>query len=83
MRYTLQRQLSKEFVRQWLIEHDFMNQPGQHMPEMTDDFVSSISNRYIELYERIVGESFVKADDVDIVSRIESNVMKCLKKIGK
>ncbi len=78
-----QRQLSKEFVRQWLIEHDFMNQPGQHMPEMTDDFVSSISDRYIELYERIVGESFVKADDVDIVSRIESNVMKCLKKIGK
>ena len=78
-----QRQLSKEFVRQWLIEHDFMNQPCQHMPEMTDDFVSSISDRYIELYERIVGESFVKADDVDIVSRIESNVMKCLKKIGK
>ena len=78
-----QRQLSKEFVRQWLIEHDFMNQPGQHMPEMTDDFVSSISDRYIELYERIVGESFVKADDVDIVSRIESNVMKCLKKIVK
>ena len=78
-----QRQLSKEFVRQWLIEHDFMNQPGQLMPEMTDDFVASISDRYIELYERIVGESFVKADDVDIVSRIESNVMKCLKKIGK
>ena len=78
-----QRQLSKEFVRQWLIEHDFMNQPGQQMPEMSNEFVASISDRYIELYERIVGESFVKADDVDIVSRIESNVMKCLEEISK
>lgn len=78
-----QRQLSKEFVRQWLIEHNFMNQPGQLMPEMSDDFVASISDRYIELYERIVGESFVKADDVDIVSRIKSNVTKCLEEISK
>ena len=78
-----QRQLSKEFVRQWLIEHNFMNQPGQLMPEMSDEFVASISERYIELYERIVGESFVKADDVDIVSRIKTNVMKCLQEISK
>ena len=60
-----------------------MNQPGQLMPEMSDDFVASISDRYIELYERIVGESFVKADDVDIVSRIKSNVTKCLEEISK
>lgn len=70
-----QRQLSKEFVRQWLIEHDFMNQPGQVMPEMTDEFVASISDRYIELYEHIVGESFKKGESTeDLASRIEANV---------
>ena len=70
-----QRQLSKEFVRQWLIEHDFMNQPGQTMPEMTDEFVESISDRYIELYEHIVGEKFNKeVSDEDIAARIEKNV---------
>lgn len=74
-----QRQLSKEFVRQWLIEHDFMNQPGQTMPEMTDEFVDSISDRYIELYEHIVGQSFVKASDADdLAERIERNVVECL-----
>ncbi len=76
-----QRQLSKEFVRQWLIEHDFMNQPGQTMPEMSDEFVSSISDRYIELYEHIVGESFVKASDEDLASRIEKNVNNYLSSI--
>ena len=55
-----QRQLSKEFVRQWLIDHNFMNQPGQTMPEITDEFAESISERYIELYEHIVGEKFNK-----------------------
>lgn len=69
-----QRQLSKEFVRQWLIEHDFMNEPGQVMPEMSDEFVNSISDRYIELYEHITGEKFVKAEDEDIRARIERNV---------
>ena len=70
-----QRQLSKEFVRQWLIEHDFMNQPGQKMPEMTDEFVASISDRYIELYEHIVGESFKKCESTeDLAARIEANV---------
>lgn len=71
-----QRQLSKEFVRQWLIENDFMNQPGQTVPEMTDEIVASISDRYIELYEHIVGEKFEKADDTeDIAARIEKNVL--------
>lgn len=70
-----QRQLSKEFVRQWLIEHNFMNQPGQVMPEMTDEFVASISDRYIELYEHIVGEPFKKGESAeDLASRIEANV---------
>lgn len=70
-----QKQLSKEFVRQWLIEHDFMNQPGQTMPEMTDEFVGTISDRYIELYEHIVGETFVKTEcKEDIAARIEKNV---------
>lgn len=76
-----QKQLSKEFVRQWLIEHNFMNQPGQQMPEMSDEFVNSISDRYIELYEHIVGEPFVKASDEDISLRIENNVLKCLESI--
>ncbi len=77
-----QRQLSKEFVRQWLIEHDFMNKPGQKMPEMSDEFVESISDRYIELYEHIVGEPFVKASNEDISSRIETNVKKYLASIA-
>ena len=70
-----QRQLSKEFVRQWLIDHNFMNQPGQQVPEMTDEFVQSISDRYIELYEHIVGEPFHKAENTeDLAARIEKNV---------
>ncbi len=76
-----QRQLSKEFVRQWLIDHNFMNQPGQVMPEMTDEFVNSISDRYIELYEHITGEKFHKAEsDEDIAVRIERNVTEWLSK---
>ena len=70
-----QRQLSKEFVRQWLIEHDFMNEPGQVMPEITDAYAESVSERYIELYERIVGERFEReAIESDIATRIERNV---------
>ena len=75
-----QRQLSKEFVRQWLIDHNFMNQPGQVMPEMTDELVNSISDRYIELYEHITGEKFRKAESDDIASRIEKNVTEWLLK---
>ncbi len=75
-----QRQLSKEFVRQWLIDHDFMNEPGQTMPEITDEYADSVSERYIELYEHITGESFDKAADVDdINARIEKNVTEYLK----
>lgn len=70
-----QKQLSKEFVRQWLIEHDFMGQKGQQVPEMTDAFIESITNRYIELYEDITGEKFNKAtEEGDIAARIEKNV---------
>ena len=70
-----QKQLSKEFVRQWLIDHNFMNQPGQVMPEITDEYAESVSERYIELYEHIIGEKFVKEEtDEDIASRIEKNV---------
>ena len=69
-----QKQLSKEFVRQWLIEHDFMGKAGQQVPEMTYDYCQSVANRYIELYEHIVGEKFIPAEDGDIASRIEKNV---------
>ncbi len=70
-----QKQLSKEFVRQWLIEHGFMNQPGQTMPEITDEYAQSVADRYIELYEHIVGQKFVPADsEGDLARRIEKNV---------
>ena len=74
-----QRQLSKEFVRQWLIEHDFMGKPGQTVPEMTDEYVESVSARYIELYEHIVGEKFVKETGVKPGWRIGRNVEAWLK----
>lgn len=73
-----QRQLSKEFVRQWLIEHDFMGQAGQTVPEMTPEFIDTVSNRYIELYEHITGKSFEKAPGEQLVERIERNVLECL-----
>jgi len=69
-----QKQLSKEFVRQWLISNGFQGLEGQSVPEMSDEYIESVSNRYIELYENITGETFVKADVSDIVSRIEKNV---------
>lgn len=69
-----QKQLSKEFVRQWLMDNGFMGKSGQQVPEMTEAYVTSVSDRYIELYEHIVGEKFVKADINDIVARIEKNV---------
>ncbi len=74
-----QKQLSKEFVRQWLIEHDFMNEPGQTMPEITDEYAESVAERYIELYEHIVGEKFDKTQETDdINARIERNVTEWL-----
>lgn len=74
-----QKQLSKEFVRQWLIDHNFMGKEGQQVPEMTDEYVESVSERYIELYEHIVGEKFVKNESEDIAARIEKNVNEFLK----
>lgn len=75
-----QRQLSKEFVRQWLMENGFQGKTGQKIPEMTEAYCDSVSERYIELYEKIVGEKFVKAETEDLSSRIENNVMEFLKK---
>lgn len=75
-----QRQLSKEFVRRWLMDNGFQGKDGQAVPEMTEEYCNSVSDRYIELYEKIVGEPFVKADISDVESRIEKNVSAYLKK---
>ena len=69
-----QKQLSKEFVREWLMENGFQGKDGQHIPEMNKDFVDSVSKRYIELYENVSGKKFVKGDNQDPIGRIESNV---------
>ena len=74
-----QKQLSKEFVRRWLIENGFQGQEGQQIPDMTDSYIESVSERYIELYENILGEKFVKADITNINDRIEKNVLEFLK----
>tara|TARA_B100000795_G_scaffold104061_1_gene76734 strand:+ start:1129 stop:2079 length:951 start_codon:yes stop_codon:yes gene_type:complete len=71
-----QKQLSKEFVRQWLIQNNFQGLKGQTVPHMSDEYIQSVSNRYIELYENITGETFIKADVSDIDTRIENNVSK-------
>ena len=76
-----QRQLSKEFVRQWLIDHGFMGKPGQKVPEMTPEFCASVTARYIELYEHVTGMPFVKADEKDLARRIEVNVLDCLQNL--
>lgn len=73
-----QRQLSKEFVRQWLIDRGFMGKAGQTVPEMTPEFCESVSARYIELYEHVTGRPFVKADENDLERRIEVNVLDCI-----
>ncbi|NIK92090.1 phosphoribosylaminoimidazolesuccinocarboxamide synthase [Mangrovimonas sp. CR14] len=73
-----QKQLSKEFVRQWLISNGFQGLEGQVVPEMSDEYIETVSERYIELYENITGESFVKADLSDISNRIEHNVLEYL-----
>ena len=74
-----QKQLSKEFVREWLMDNGFQGKEGQQVPEMTDEIVNSISERYIELYEHITGEKFVKEDTSNIAARIEKNVTDYLK----
>ncbi len=73
-----QRQLSKEFVREWLMANGFQGRSGEKVPEMTPEFVEEISERYIELYEKITGRKFVKADTEDPLRRIERNVIGCL-----
>lgn len=70
-----QKQLSKEFVRQWLIENNFQGKEGQRVPEMTDEIITKISDRYIELYEHMTGEAFVKESTDSIIRRIERNVL--------
>ncbi len=74
-----QKQLSKEFVREWLIENDFQGKEGQQIPEMSDDFLTQVSERYIELYEKIIGEKFIKSDSSNTAKRIEENCMAFLK----
>lgn len=73
-----QKQLSKEFVRRWLIENGFQGLEGQQIPDMTDEYIETVSERYIELYENILGEKFVKADISNIDKRIEKNVLEYL-----
>ncbi len=76
-----QKQLSKEFVRQWLIENGFQGQAGQAVPEMTEEYITSVSDRYIELYEKITGDQFEKAAASDVAARIEKNVTEYLNSI--
>lgn len=76
-----QKQLSKEFVREWLIANNFQGKEGQTIPEMTDEKIEEISNRYIELYEKVTGEKFIKDLTEDIIQRVENNVDSFLKKI--
>ena len=75
-----QKQLSKEFVRQWLIEHGFQGKEGQQIPNMSDEFITQVSERYIELYEHITGDTFIKSDISNIQERIQTNVETYLKK---
>ncbi len=77
-----QRQLSKEFVRQWLIENGFQGKEGQKIPEMTEEFVNLVSERYIELYENITGERFERAESASVHERIERNANEFLEKMG-
>jgi phosphoribosylaminoimidazole-succinocarboxamide synthase len=76
-----QKQLSKEFVREWLIQNNFQGKEGQKIPAMNDEWIQQISQRYIELYEKLTGENFVPADNSGILSRVERNVLKGLSKV--
>jgi phosphoribosylaminoimidazole-succinocarboxamide synthase len=75
-----QKQLSKEFVRQWLIEQGFQGKEGQAMPSMSEEFIASVSDRYIELFEKITGETFIKSDVSNVQQRLEENILAFLKK---
>lgn len=77
-----QRQLSKEFVRKWLIDNGFQGKEDQMIPEMTPEFVNSISERYIELYEHITGDKFIKNDHSDAIKRIENNIIEALNRLA-
>ena len=77
------KQLSKEFVREWLIENGFRGDPGQEVPELTDEFINSISERYMELYEKMSGQKFNKVPSDDTLERIETNVTDYLTKAAK
>jgi phosphoribosylaminoimidazole-succinocarboxamide synthase len=77
-----QKQLSKEFVREWLIANNFQGKDGQTVPEMTDEWVETISNRYIELYELLLGRTFPRTDNSQILERVEGNILKSLEKLG-
>jgi len=74
-----QKQLSKEFVRQWLIQNGFQGKEGQEIPEMSKDYCNSVSERYIELFEHITGDKFVKEDVSDVINRVEENILNYLK----
>ncbi len=76
---TPQKQLSKEFVRQWLIQNGFQGKEGQEIPEMSKEYCKSVSERYIELFEHITGDKFVKEDLSDIINRVEQNILNYLK----
>jgi len=76
-----QKQLSKEFVREWLMENDFQGREGDQLPEMTEEFVNQVSDRYIELYESITGDKFVKGDVSEVTGRIEKNVTEFLQSL--
>ena len=78
-----QKQLSKEFVRRWLMENGFQGKEGQNIPDMSTEYIQTVSDRYIELYENILGEKFVKADISDINARIEKNVLEFLEGYSK
>lgn len=78
-----QRQLSKEFVRQWLMDNGFMGQAGQKVPEMTPEIIKTISDRYIELYEHVTGQDFIKADESNLKDRIAVNVLDCLQQLSR
>jgi phosphoribosylaminoimidazole-succinocarboxamide synthase len=79
---TQQKQLSKEFVRKWLIDNGFQGKEDQLIPEMTPDFVKSISDRYIELYEQITGDKFIKHDHSNALKRVENNINEALKRLS-
>jgi phosphoribosylaminoimidazole-succinocarboxamide synthase len=78
-----QKQLSKEFVREWLMANGFQGKAGQKVPEMTDEYVNQVSDRYIELYEKITGEKFIREDIGNVPARIERNCISFLKSFQK